>query len=319
MFGDGMLLIAAAFAFALTGLGLLCSGLRARRRWWTRMERERARATGTVVDFAPGKGGGVVPVVRFVAEGQEYRLAAPGGASAGYEAGQSVDVLYDADDPTRFHLEARDEGTPPGAGLRRVGLVFLACGAIAAVAVTHAQPWAWNRLRHELHSTVTALQLRGSGTKADKEPPEQTGDYRYEQQGDNDVALKKYLGNDSNVLILPIAPDGRSVTEIDIQAFAFNDRLETVTIPGTVRSVSATAFYGCAKLRRVTLLSGVTAVGTLAFDHCAALEDVTLPASLWYISDSAFSKDCAARFHVQEGSYAERFCRDKGYETVVDE
>ena len=98
--------------FALVGIGL--SGFRKASK---KAERERARASGTVVDMIKhlslGRGKPLTawhPVVEFLVEGQTLRYESREGYwSDQFKVGECVDVLYDADDPSRYHLEKMAE------------------------------------------------------------------------------------------------------------------------------------------------------------------------------------------------------------------
>ena len=90
-------------------------------------------------------------------------------------------------------------------------------------------------------------------------------------------------------------------------------------MPGSIRTVPNGAFAGCIALSEVTLQNGVQSVGMMAFAMCVSLRDVTLPASVTFIGRDAFPADCAATFHVAEGSTAEKYCTEMGFsvETTV--
>ena len=72
-------------------------------------------------------------------------------------------------------------------------------------------------------------------------------------------------------------------------AFSRCVELTGVTIPDSVRQISAYAFYLCSSLAGVTIGNGVTIVDTSAFNNCSSLTSVTLPNSVTGIGDYAFS------------------------------
>ena len=143
------------------------------------------------------------------------------------------------------------------------------------------------------------------------------GAYRYEVWGDMTAIINGYSGDDET-LTLPLALDGHPVTAISSQAFARAKSLKRLTIPGMISKIPMAAFAGCLSLQEVTVREGVADIGKHAFGFCISLKDVYLPRSLSRI-DEAFPEDCGARFHVAEGSYARRYCEEKGYAVVTDQ
>lgn len=104
-------------------------------------EQERARATATVVDMISEKKvsrshrnhSRVVrtvwhPVVEFTVEGRQYRLQNPSDLLRDeFSVGQTVDIIYDADDPTHFDFESVLEHDV------RAAKCFIAVGLVWAV------------------------------------------------------------------------------------------------------------------------------------------------------------------------------------------
>ena len=97
---------------SVSGIALVWIGLRGVRKARRQEEQERARASGTVVEMVKhfslrrGKPSSWHPVVEFTVDGQTLRYESPDGYWLDqFKVGECVDVLYDADDPSRFHLE----------------------------------------------------------------------------------------------------------------------------------------------------------------------------------------------------------------------
>ena len=78
---------------------------------------------------------------------------------------------------------------------------------------------------------------------------------------------------DKNKTTLLIAPKGLS---------------GSYTVPSTVTTIGANAFYTCTKLTGISISSKVTAIGNSAFYQCYALTSVTTPSSVKTIGDYAF-------------------------------
>ncbi|MBQ9457862.1 MAG: leucine-rich repeat protein [Bacilli bacterium] len=79
--------------------------------------------------------------------------------------------------------------------------------------------------------------------------------------------LLRYLGSAKKLT----EDDFKDVEEIDPGAFAFNDSLESVRIPGHVQTIDKGAFAGCQYLRTVNLDKGILVIGKNAFAQCPNL------------------------------------------------
>ena len=126
--------------FALVGIGL--SGFR---KAGEQAERERVRASGTVVDMVKhlslGRGKPLTawhPVVEFQAEGQILRYESRDGYMSGqFKVGERVDLLYDADDPSRYHLEKMAEWEAAGDKITiMVGILWVVVAGVIAFLVS---------------------------------------------------------------------------------------------------------------------------------------------------------------------------------------
>jgi hypothetical protein len=65
--------------------------------------------------------------------------------------------------------------------------------------------------------------------------------------------------------------------------------LSSITIPNSVTSIGAYAFFDCTSLTNVTLGTNVTSIGDEAFCACFRLASITIPNSVTNIGESAFS------------------------------
>lgn len=100
---------------------------------------------------------------------------------------------------------------------------------------------------------------------------------------DEDNMLMEYCGNGGDVVI----PNG--VSDIFFQAFYGDFKITSITVPGSIKSVSPVVFERLETLKEVTLNEGVESIDMCAFNECINLEIVTLPHSIKKICDSAFS------------------------------
>lgn len=104
---------------------------------------ERTLTTGTIVDMVKkvnraGRGRPVkyyVPVVAFEVNGHTYRLENENGLRKKDKIiiGKSVDILYDENDPTRFHLAEDDANEKSSESLLRLGVILIAVFAVLTV------------------------------------------------------------------------------------------------------------------------------------------------------------------------------------------
>ena len=287
---------------SLVGWALLAMGLLIARSRRNREARERARATGTIVEYARAERAGgqvsrALPVVSFMAEERAYRLqCAERLDPEAFPVGQTVEVLYDADNPERFHLDVESAEAASGRRMTRLGLAWIACAAAIALALT----------------AILGQDFDLRGFLFSRQPKDQTlvkSDFSYVPVGEIYARITDYNGDESS-LTIPTMLDGRLVTELGNSAFSVNQSIKRVTVHGLIYTVSPGAFAGCLRLTEVTLKEGVDSIGMRAFAGCLMLQDVTLPESLVFISADAFPENCGATFHVVEGSEAERFCRE---------
>lgn len=85
--------------------------------------------------------------------------------------------------------------------------------------------------------------------------------------------------------------DAAKVTDISTW-FKFNTDItsfaELVNF-SRIRTLVASAFYGCSSLAEIALPAGLTTIGDSAFRGCSSLTEITLPASLTSIGQTAFA------------------------------
>ena len=126
---------------AVGGVALIWIGLSGTRRARRRAERERARASGTVVDMVKhlslGRGKPLIawhPVVEFRVDGQIRRYESRDRYMSGqFTVGERVELLYDADDPSCYHLEKLTEWEATGDRITIVvGILWVVIAGIIA-------------------------------------------------------------------------------------------------------------------------------------------------------------------------------------------
>ncbi len=81
-------------------------------------------------------------------------------------------------------------------------------------------------------------------------------------------------------------PDG--VTKIAYSAFANQENIVSIELPGSILEIEDYAFEGCKGLKRFAWPPGAPIVPRRAFFHCHALEEVILPETVREIRSQAF-------------------------------
>ena len=108
--------------------------------------------------------------------------------------------------------------------------------------------------------------------------------------------LIKYIGNSTDVII----PDG--ISEIGFYVFSDNNRIESVTIPDTIKVIPTAAFCNCTRLKKVQLGRNVEKILPYAFGGCESLEEIRIPGSV-KVLDRVVFKGCISlkRVQLEEG------------------
>lgn len=84
---------------------------------------------------------------------------------------------------------------------------------------------------------------------------------------------------------------------IGSEAFAFCEKLTSITFSGSVSDIHPKAFYGCVALKEITLPETLTVIQNSTFQFCKALTNVHFPPNLKRIEDNAF-EGCTSLAHV---------------------
>ncbi len=103
------------------------------------------------------------------------------------------------------------------------------------------------------------------------------------------------------------------VGQIEYGAFSCCD-LQSVTIPGSVRSIGDWAFDSCESLTSVIVQEGVTSIGDFAFSNCPKLASIKLPNSLTSIGDLVIVGSASSVVvECDDNSYACQYFLKEGY------
>lgn len=126
-----------------------------------------------------------------------------------------------------------------------------------------------------------------SSSTAASSKPEETTPWKYQRSGSS-VTITGYDGELTGDVTIPSKIGDCTVTAIGNNAFDGNEKITSVTIPGTVKEIRQYAFRGCKNLKKITLQEGVESIGYYAFAGCTNLTEVNLPTTLNYIENLAF-------------------------------
>ena len=154
--------------FALAGLFGLIEALGYRRALRRREEAERTRTTGVVVGFVEDRHRYrsrrslnahyvtvYYPIVRFQADGVEYKLKCTSIVPRDkYQEDQPVDLLYDPNNPTHFHLDRGDMEVRSNRGTIIFALVWLIITVAIIIALLSVNP----ELKRTLYNAFAPLR-----------------------------------------------------------------------------------------------------------------------------------------------------------------
>ena len=145
-----------------------------RRVWRRREETERTRTTGVVVGFAEEQHRYrsrrslnahyvtvYYPIVRFRADGVEYKLKCTSIVPRDkFQEDQAVDLLYDPNNPTHFHLDRGDMEERSTRGTIIFALVFLTIAVATIVVLLCVNPELRIQLKNALYNGHCASTFR---------------------------------------------------------------------------------------------------------------------------------------------------------------
>lgn len=98
-------------------------------------------------------------------------------------------------------------------------------------------------------------------------------DFAYKVTTNGNAVITGYSGSDT-VLTIPTMLGGYQVTGIDEYAFYYESGLRSVTVPGSIQTISRYAFCFCDNLTSVKLFKGIKSIDKNAFNRCENLYNV---------------------------------------------
>lgn len=126
-----------------------------------------------------------------------------------------------------------------------------------------------------------------SSSTAASSKPEETTPWKCQRSGSS-VTITGYDGELAGDVTIPSKIGDYTVIAIGNNAFDGNEKITSVTIPGTVKEIRQYAFRSCKNLKKITLQEGVESIGYYAFAGCTNLTEANLPTTLNYIENLAF-------------------------------
>ena len=128
------------------------------------------------------------------------------------------------------------------------------------------------------------------------------GDFRYQLTDDGEHAvLVAYKGLDPDV-VLPETVNDIPVIGVNVGMCQWNTIIETLVIPGCIRSIGTNAFANCKNLKRVEIREGLTSLEICCFGGCEMLQEIVLPDSLETVYDCAFA-NCSTLQEIKFGNH----------------
>ena len=116
--------------------------------------------------------------------------------------------------------------------------------------------------------------------------PNQKQNFEFVQNSNGTLKIKKYLGNDTNVVI-PSEYNGKKVTMIGEKAFR-GTNISSITLPISIKEIGDSVFQDCYNLTHVILNQGLEKIGSYAFE-ATNISSITFPSSIKEFGINAFS------------------------------
>ena len=98
-----------------------------------------------------------------------------------------------------------------------------------------------------------------------------------------------------------------NIEQIKWGAYMYADKLKSISIPGSVKSISSYAFYNCINLDEVTLDEGLSIIHDGAFEGTRLSKKFIIPKSVRYIAGDAFDEVEDLHALVYKDSYAHKW------------
>lgn len=107
----------------------------------------------------------------------------------------------------------------------------------------------------------------------------------------------------SGVISIPESVEykGRTFSVVEIGRGAFeNSSIESVKVPGSIKTIEYNAFQGCTNLKEVKLSDGLTSIDD-SFRECSSLIEISIPNTVGSISEYAFWNTGLTKLIIEDG------------------
>lgn len=155
----------------------------------------------------------------------------------------------------------------------------------------------------------------------------------YKKREDGSLIITSYKGTSTEVTV-PEKIGKSTVTAIGKGAFAggsglcggmvttyasyeqqcAHQRITKVCLPGSITDIEQGAFADMLALTEINIPEGVMRIEACAFYQCVSLARLVIPKTVRFIGKYAFRNCNNLKVVVEKGSYAERYCRENGFE-----
>ena len=156
------------------------------------------------------------------------------------------------------------------------------CGIMAFVltfALVFAAPI--SVFAEEEPTTISAAEI-----ELNKETTDEGLEY-IKVEGDSSIEIVGYSGSETEVNI-PSRISSLSVISIGKDAFAGNDKIETVSLHSDITSLGEGAFRNCTALKEVKKTKSLSSIGAGCFEGCTSMETFKIPDNVTEIPEKCF-------------------------------
>lgn len=143
-----------------------------------------------------------------------------------------------------------------------------------------------------------APPVQNTFTPVDEQEKKVEGIFNTKRTDDNGIIYRTNAFSDYAVVIgycgdservsIPESVFGKTVREIDSNAFANCENVVSIDIPDSVKQLGTGVFFGCDSLETVNLSSAISSIPADTFAHCSSLR-FTVPDGITEIGDNAFA------------------------------